>query len=403
MPRPATLAAAALLATFPLGLLAAEPKFKKHDINPRSVFEAAGALDVDGDGKLDILSGDTWYKGPDFKQTFKVRDVSQNGTYRNDFSDVPFDVNGDGRMDYVTCSYFGKNVGWVENPGEAGKPWTYHEIDTPGPIEAAVAVDLTGDGVPEYLPNTVNVVVFYELVGQGTEKTWKKHDFGAEAAGHGNGTGDVNGDGRVDLLTPKGWFEGPAGPGGAEPWAFHKSWDLGTTGIQITARDVDGDGVADVVYGNGHARGLYWIKGRKDEQGALAWSKPMEIDPTLSSVHTQLWADLDGDGKSNELISGKRVYAHEIEPGDVEASQVAYYTFDAAAKGWTKHPIYVGEPAANAPKDGAQRDAQKDFAPGTAGTGLEMTAIDIDADGDIDLVCPGKSGLYLFENLTKSK
>ena len=29
-----------------------------------------------------------------------------------------------------------------------------------------------------------------------------------------------------------------------------------------------------------------------------------------------------------------------------------------------------------------------------------MTAIDIDRDGDLDLVCPGKSGLYLFENLT---
>jgi hypothetical protein len=30
-----------------------------------------------------------------------------------------------------------------------------------------------------------------------------------------------------------------------------------------------------------------------------------------------------------------------------------------------------------------------------------MTAIDIDKDGDIDLVCPGKSGLYLFENLSR--
>ena len=47
-------------------------------------------------------------------------------------------------------------------------------------------------------------------------------------------------------------------------------------------------------------------------------------------------------------------------------------------------------------KDGL---ALKDFPAGTAGTGLEMTAIDIDKDGDLDLVCPGKSGLYWFENL----
>lgn len=382
---------------------AGEVTFKKHDINPKSNFEGAGVFDVDNDGKLDIVSGDTWYKGPDFKQTYKVRDVSQTGTYRNEFSTLPFDVNGDGRMDFMSCSYFGKNVGWVENPGKPGEEWKYHEIDLPGPSEAAVAVDLTGDGVPEYLPNTVNVVVFYELAGQGTEKAWKKYDFGTEAAGHGNGTGDVNGDGRVDLLTPKGWFEAPEKLNGQTPWTFHKAWDLGATGIQITARDVDGDGVSDIMYGAGHNRGLFWLKGQKDDKGELSWSKPMEIDPTLSSVHTQLWTDLDGDGKADELISGKRVYAHEIEPGDVEPSQIAYYTFDKGAKAWKKHSIFTGEAALNAPKDGAKRDAQKDFPAGTAGTGLEVTAVDIDGDGDIDLVCPGKSGLYLFENLTKSK
>ena len=77
-------------------------------------------------------------------------------------------------------------------------------------------------------------------------------------------------------------------------------------------------------------------------------------------------------------------------------------TYDKAAKHWDKHVIFQGEPAKDAPKEGGKRDAQVDFPAGTAGTGLEMTAIDIDRDGDVDLVCPGKSGLYLFENLTKS-
>src|SRR3954469_6890302 len=108
------------LASMALSLIAAhagadEPRWKKHDINARSPFEGAGVLDADGDGRLDILSGDTWYQAPDWKP-YPVRKVEQVRTYRNDFADIPMDVNGDGRTDIVTCSYFDKNVGWVENP-----------------------------------------------------------------------------------------------------------------------------------------------------------------------------------------------------------------------------------------------------------------------------------------------
>ena len=393
-----TLRPIALLLALAVPAAADAPRWKKVDINPKSVFEGAGAFDVDGDGKLDIVSGERWYKGPDFKQSFEVREVSQTGTYRNCFSTCPMDVDGDGDLDFLTCSYFNKNVGWVENPGKAGGTWSYHEIDLPGPSEAAVMVDLTGDGKPEFLPNTVNVVVFYELETAGKTPKWKKYDLGTKAAGHGVGTSDVNGDGRLDLLTPKGWFEAPANPS-KDPWPWHGEWELGATGIQTTAKDVDGDSLADIVYGMGHGRGLYWVKQMLGPDKTRLWGKPAVIDPTLSSVHTQVWADLDGDGRAEELLTGKRVYAHEIEPGDVEASQVAYYKFDKAAKEWKKFPIYLGEPAANAPKEGNKRDAQKDFAPGTAGTGLEMTVVDIDGDGDLDIVCPGKSGLYLFENL----
>jgi hypothetical protein len=410
---------------FALALIAAqagadEPRWKKHDINARSPFEGAGVLDADNDGRLDIVSGDTWYNAPDWKP-YPVRQVSRNGSYRNCFATLPIDVNADGKMDFVTCSYFGKDVGWVENPGEKGKEWTYHRIDTPGPSEAAVILDVDGDGTPDVLPNTVNVVVWYTpgaiaIEGGKATRVWKKHDFGTAAAGHGVGTGDVNGDGRPDLLTPKGWFEAPArlpsaGPSepraagtGPDPegWTWHPEWNLGATGIQILARDVDGDGLSDLVYGMGHAFGLYWNKQGKGPNGERTWTR-QEIDGTLASVHTLLWADLDGDGKANELITGKRVYAHEVEAGDVEAPEIAYFTFNAAARKWDKHLIYRGEPARDAPKEREKRDAQKDFPPGTAGTGLEISAVDIDGDGDVDLVCPGKSGLYLFENLTRSR
>jgi hypothetical protein len=264
-------------------------------------------------------------------------------------------------------------------------------------------VDLSGDGTPDVLPNTVNVVVWYEIVPKNEGKGFdlKKHDFGTEAAGHGVGSGDVNGDGRVDLLTPKGWFEAPADPA-RDSWTWHGDWQLGATGIQILARDVDGDGLADIVYGAGHDYGLFWARQSKGADGARVFTKK-PIDKSIASVHTLLWADIDGDGKPHELVTGKRVYAHEVEPGAIDGSVIAWYHFDPGSQAWIRHVIFQGEPATGAPEKAADRRALKDFPAGTAGTGLQLTAIDIDRDGDVDLVCPGKSGLYLFENLRVSR
>ena len=68
--------------------------------------------------------------------------------------------------------------------------------------------------------------------------------------GHGIGAGDINKDGRTDIITPTGWFEAPVDPRSGT-WTFHGDFQLGETGF-IHVLDVNGDGRPDIVFANSY-------------------------------------------------------------------------------------------------------------------------------------------------------
>jgi hypothetical protein len=220
----------------------------------------------------------------------------------------------------------------------------------------------------------------------------------------------VNKDGRNDILTPRGWLEAPVDPR-TGPWVFHPVWEGVNVPITPPAQapaaapqqaapvaqlgfmhvlDVNGDGLNDVITAAGHDFGVFWF-----EQGeAGKWTKRM-IDNAWSQGHASTLVDLNGDGKL-DLVTGKRFMAHNgSDPGEREPLGVYWYEFRPVSPSagrsdqtpparrqveWIRHVIDYG---------------------GRMGAGMQLPVIDIDGDGDLDIVCPGKSGLFLVENVTR--
>jgi hypothetical protein len=359
-----------------------EIAFERHVID-LGRNESCAVVDINGDGRLDIVSGENWFEAPDWKK-HTYRDILYWNNYIDDFSDLPLDVDSDGDIDLISVGWGQRKVAWFENPGRGEGMWSEHSIDSGSPVEFAFLVDLNNDGIrAEVLPQfggKEGYTAWYEVEGSGAETKWVRHIVSDKLHGHGIGAGDVNGDGLNDMLTPQGWLEAPSDPRQTD-WKLHEDYSFDKHVGFLHVFDVNEDGLADIVAPHAHDYGIYWLEQTQTADGSRSFERHL-IDDAWSQAHAVTLTDLTGDGYP-ELITGKRLLAHNGHDAGGREPQGLYW-YERFKNGdtweWARHIIEYG---------------------GRVGGGMQIPVVDIDADGDLDIVVAGKGGVFLFENQTQ--
>lgn len=369
------------------------------------VFYGEGAAfgDLNRDGRVDVASGPYWYAGPDFTSRHLLYPAVAIDplVYSENFLSFTHDFNGDGWADVLIVGFPGKQVWWLENPGssaglaaaDAATGWKRHVVFEMVDNESPGFGDLLGNGQPVLICSTGGRLGYLQPNRTAPTQPWTFHPISPpgpwQKFTHGLGYGDLNGDGRPDLLERNGWWEQPASLAGDPVWKKHEfPFSAGRGGAQMLVTDVNGDGQADVITSlDAHGYGLSWFEQMPAAGGDLRFREHVILSPKederllggiqFSQLHALALADVDGDGLP-DLITGKRWWAHGPKGDPDPNGTPVLYAFLLRRDGQgaaTFEPHRIDD---------------------ASGVGTQVTAADADGDGRPDILVGNKKGTFVF-------
>ena len=369
--------------------------FRKQALNDFYNSWGATVGDINHDGIPDVIAGPYYYIGPDYTERHEftaARTYSPINNFPEGMTYFAYDFTGDGWTDILVTD--SRPIFLYVNPKGESRRWDRYNVVPSAMSEIEVFKDIDGDGKPEVLFMGPGATLAYAKPDPANPTAaWKVHNISEPglAGAHGMGIGDINGDGRMDVVNNRGWWEQPSTGASEGPWKFHEV-NFGMGGAEMGIYDVNGDGLADVVTAiSAHTFGLAWFEQKRDAAGNISFvrhdimgdfSTKNAGGVTFSEPHGAAFADMDGDGIP-DLITGKRLYSHlesHLDP-DPEGPAVLY---------WYR--------TVRNPKAEGGAEFVPELIHNRSGVGSQFVVTDLNGDGAPDIVTSGPKGTFIFWN-----